>query len=92
MVKESRNGKIGLYRKNIKPDFNAKNGTEKGNINNLLRRMKMNVLKVTLIVAALLFVAILSGCEEGYSRKNDTSRINRVAYEPTGTGFWHPRP
>jgi hypothetical protein len=51
----------------------------------------MNVLKVTLIVAALLFVAILSGCEEGYSRKNDMSKTNRVAFQPTGTGFWHPK-
>jgi len=52
----------------------------------------MNVLKVTLIVAALLFIAGLSGCEEGYSRQNNMSRINRVAYQPSGTGFWLPRP
>ena len=52
----------------------------------------MNVLKVTLIVAALLFIAGLSVCEEGYSRQNNMSRINRVAYQPSGTGFWLPRP
>jgi hypothetical protein len=51
----------------------------------------MNVLKVTLIVAALLFIAILSGCEEGYSRQSNVSGANRVAFQPTGTGFWHPR-
>jgi hypothetical protein len=50
----------------------------------------MNVLNVTLIVAALLFIAALSGCEEGYSRQNNISRINIVAYQPTGTGFWYP--
>jgi len=72
--------------------FVAKNKPKKGNINNLLRRIKMNVLKVTLIAAALLFIAGLSGCEEGYSRHNNMSRINRVAYQPTGTGFWHPMP
>ena len=50
----------------------------------------MNVLKVTLVVAALLFIAVLSGCEEGYSSKNDLNSINKVAFQPTGTGFWHP--
>jgi hypothetical protein len=50
----------------------------------------MNVLKVTLIVAALLFIAILSGCEEGYSRQDNMSRTNKVAFQPTGTGFWRP--
>ncbi|MBN2594406.1 MAG: hypothetical protein JXA81_12940 [Sedimentisphaerales bacterium] len=52
----------------------------------------MNVLKSTLIVAALLFIAVLSGCEEGYSRQNNMSSINKVAFQPTGTGFWHPMP
>lgn len=50
----------------------------------------MNVLKVTLIVVALLFIMVLSGCEEGYSRQNDMNSINKVAFQPTGTGFWHP--
>jgi hypothetical protein len=52
----------------------------------------MNVLKVTLIVVALLSIAILTGCQEGYSRGNDMSKTHRVAYQPTGTGFWHPIP
>jgi hypothetical protein len=50
----------------------------------------MNFLKLSLIVAALLFIAVLSGCEEGYSRQNSMSSSNRVAFQPTGTGFWHP--
>jgi hypothetical protein len=50
----------------------------------------MNVLKVTLIVVALLYIAILSGCQEGYSRDHSPSKVNRVVYQPTGTGFWHP--
>ena len=50
----------------------------------------MNVLKLSLIVAAMLFIAVLSGCEEGYSRQNSMSSSNTVAFQPTGTGFWHP--
>jgi ABC-type uncharacterized transport system auxiliary subunit len=50
----------------------------------------MNVLKLTLVVAALLCIAILSGCQEGYSRKSNISNANKVAYQPTGTGFWRP--
>lgn len=50
----------------------------------------MNVLKVTLVVAALLCIAILSGCQEGHSRKNGMSNVNKVAYQPTGSGFWRP--
>ena len=50
----------------------------------------MNVLKVTLVVVTLLCIAILSGCQEGYSRENDLGNVNRVAFQPTGTGFWHP--
>jgi hypothetical protein len=52
----------------------------------------MNVLKVTLVVVALLNIAILSGCQEGYSHDHDLSKVDRIAYQPTGTGFWHPRP
>ncbi|MHC4203604.1 MAG: hypothetical protein ACYSTT_03065 [Planctomycetota bacterium] len=52
----------------------------------------MNVLKVTLIVVALLCIAILSGCQEGYSKENDLSNVERVAFQPTPTGFWHPKP
>jgi len=52
----------------------------------------MNVIKVTLIVVALLCIAILSGCQEGYSHENDLSNVERVAFQPTQTGFWHPKP
>lgn len=52
----------------------------------------MNVLKVTLVVVALLCIAVLAGCQEEYSRGHDLDRVERVAYQPTGTGFWHPKP
>ena len=52
----------------------------------------MNVLKVTLVVVALLCVAILSGCQEGYSQEKNICAVERVAYQPTGTGFWYPKP
>lgn len=61
-----------------------------GIVNNLSRRIEMNVLKVTLIVAVLLCIAILSGCQEGCSRENDLAKVDRVAFQPTGTGFWRP--
>lgn len=50
----------------------------------------MNVLKVTLVVVALLCIAILSGCQEGYSQENDMGKVDRVAFQSTGTGFWRP--
>jgi hypothetical protein len=52
----------------------------------------MNILKVTLIAMALLSIAILTGCQEGYSSESKMCNVNKVAYQPTGTGFWHPRP
>ena len=52
----------------------------------------MNVLKVSLVVIALLCIAILTGCQEGYSHDNSLCKVEKVAYQPTGTGFWHPRP
>jgi hypothetical protein len=52
----------------------------------------MNVLKVTLVVVALLCIAVLSGCQEGYSHDPEMSKVDRVAFQPTGTGFWHPKP
>ncbi len=52
----------------------------------------MNVLKVTLIVVALLCIAILTGCQEQYSHENDLNKVDRVAFQPTQTGFWHPKP
>jgi hypothetical protein len=50
----------------------------------------MNVLKLALVVAALVGIAILSGCQEGYSRENSSHKANKIAYQPTGTGFWRP--
>jgi hypothetical protein len=45
----------------------------------------MKTLKIVLLVVALLFVGMLAGCQEGYSRHD-----NLVKWEPTGTGFWRP--
>jgi hypothetical protein len=50
----------------------------------------MNVLKLALVAAALLGIAILSGCQQGYSRENSPYKGNKIAYQPTGTGFWRP--
>lgn len=52
----------------------------------------MNVLKITLVSVVLLCIAVLSGCEEGYSRGQNMNQGQKVAYQPTGTGFWHPEP
>jgi curli biogenesis system outer membrane secretion channel CsgG len=50
----------------------------------------MNVLKLTLVIAALLCIAILSGCQQGYSQETGLHKADRIAYQPTGTGFWRP--
>jgi hypothetical protein len=50
----------------------------------------MNVLKLALVVTALVGIAILSGCQEGYSQEKGLRSTNKVAYQPTGTGFWRP--
>jgi hypothetical protein len=50
----------------------------------------MNVLKLTLVVVALLGIAILSGCQEEYSKKGNMSNVNKVAFQNTETGYWHP--
>jgi len=52
----------------------------------------MNVLKVTLVVVVLLCIAILSGCQEGYSNEIDLNKVDRVAFQSTGTGFWYANP
>jgi hypothetical protein len=43
----------------------------------------MNAVKIVLLVAALLLVGIIAGCQEGYARQDNQ-------FKPTGTGFWHP--
>ena len=43
----------------------------------------MKTLKIVVLVAALLLVGIVAGCQEGYARQD-------TQFKPTGTGFWHP--
>ncbi len=43
----------------------------------------MKTLKIVLLVAALLLVGTVAGCQEGYARRD-------TQWEPTGTGFWRP--
>jgi hypothetical protein len=50
----------------------------------------MNVLKLVLVIAALVGIAILSGCQQGYSRETGMHQANKVSFVPTGTGFWRP--
>ena len=52
----------------------------------------MNVLRITLVVAALLCIAVLSGCNEEYSKQNDLAKVEKVSFQPTGTGFWYANP
>jgi len=50
-----------------------------------LRRVVMNVLKGLLLIALLLSIAIVAGCQEQQAR---TSSGRTVALEPSVTGFW----
>jgi hypothetical protein len=43
----------------------------------------MNALKIVFLVAVLLLVGIIAGCQGGYARQDSQ-------WEPTGTGFWRP--
>jgi len=60
--------------------------------NYLSRRIEMNVLRITLVVAALLCIAVLSGCHEEYAKNNDLNEAEKVYFQPTGTGFWYANP
>jgi hypothetical protein len=51
----------------------------------------MKTLKVVLLMVVLLSVAMLAGCQEGYARQDDLTKKKKVIWEPTGTGFWHPK-
>jgi hypothetical protein len=51
----------------------------------MLRRIIMKVLKSVLLIVVLLSVLIVAGCQEGYTRQNDS-----FAWEQGATGFWQP--
>jgi len=48
----------------------------------------MNVLKGLLLIALLLSIAIVAGCQEGQAR---SSAGRTVVLEPSVTGFWQAR-
>jgi len=52
----------------------------------------MNVLRISLVVAALLFIVVLSGCHEEYAKENNMAEAEKVYFQPTGTGFWYANP
>ena len=52
----------------------------------------MNVLRITLVVAALLCVAVLSGCQEHYAKEHNMANVEKANFQPTGTGFWYANP
>jgi len=45
----------------------------------------MNFSKTALLIALLLCVAVLAGCQE------QQSNVGGVTLEPSATGFWHAR-
>lgn len=47
----------------------------------------MKALKAVLLIAVLLSVLIVAGCEEGYSSSHSTSNF---AWERSATGYWQP--
>jgi hypothetical protein len=57
----------------------------------LLRRIIMKVLTIALIIVALLSLGMLAGCQEGYAGPNNSTKLTKAAFEPTGTGFWQPK-
>ena len=45
----------------------------------------MDFSKTALLIALLLFVAVLAGCQE------QQSKVGGVVLEPSETGFWHAK-
>jgi hypothetical protein len=50
----------------------------------------MKVLKPAIVMVLLLSIGMFTGCQEGYSRQNNSTKTEKVAFEPSGTGFWKP--
>ncbi len=53
----------------------------------------MKTLKLILLVMILLAFGMLTGCHEGHSHQagTDITIKRQVVWEPTQTGFWHPK-
>jgi hypothetical protein len=51
----------------------------------------MKVLNIAIVIVVLLSVVMLAGCQEGYARRSGSTMTEKVAFEPTGTGFWKPK-
>lgn len=52
------------------------------------RSIKMNISRAALLIALLLSVAILAGCQEGHARRSSTTIDRQVVLVPSQTGFW----
>ena len=50
----------------------------------------MNYLKTALMVALLLCVAVLAGCQEGNARLCGPN-VGGAVLEPSATGFWYSK-
>ena len=48
----------------------------------------MNISRAALLIALLLSVAILAGCQEGHARRSSTTIDRQVVLVPSQTGFW----
>ena len=51
----------------------------------------MKVLNIAIVIVILLSVVMLTGCQEEYSRRSNSRITEKVAFEPTGTGYWKPK-
>jgi PBP1b-binding outer membrane lipoprotein LpoB len=51
----------------------------------------MKALKLVIVIAVLLSLVVLTGCQEEYSSRSNLTKTEKVAFEPTGTGFWKPK-
>ena len=69
-----------IWEVNLELSFGPKSERNKGNTSVLSRRIDINVLIVALVVASLLCIAILSGCQEECSHENDLFKVDRIAY------------
>ena len=50
----------------------------------------MKVLKLAIVMVVLLSIGMLTGCQEGYAHQSNSTKTEKVVFEPTGTGFWKP--
>ncbi len=52
----------------------------------------MKILKLVLVMAILLSLGLVNGCHDGHMFANDDlTKSEQFVWEPTQTGFWHPK-